>query len=70
MTSCMGVGTSFAIFMSPGPRRRQMEHTLSWAIENSVIKRLLRKVWAGFKESKRDGAASRGISRKPWPAEA
>lgn len=47
-----------------------MDHTLSWAIENSVIKGLLRKVWAGFKESKRAGAASRGTSRKPWPAEA
>lgn len=60
------VGASFSIFMSHGPRRRQMAHPPSWIIEDNLIKGLPRKVWAEFKESNKDGAAFRmSISGRP-----
>lgn len=40
MMSCMGVGTSFAIFMSHGLVRR---HTPSWVIEDGLIKEHLER---------------------------
>ena len=67
---CMGIGASFAIFMSHNPGSRQMAHTLSWVIEESLIERL-RTVQAESKERNKDGAASStSISGKSFPDEA
>lgn len=66
----MRVGTSFAIFMSHYPGRRQMAHTPSRAIEENLIKRL-KTVQAEFKERDNYGAELRmGTSERSSPAQA